>query len=106
VVAVKKGKAKLSEGEEFQLRWLRNELKSAQVSLKSFGYYQMKDQTLTDLIKNEGPRVNQLIGAMQLGQAYERQRIVQFLLKGLQRVEPFEVEIALEKWRRYGRPDQ
>lgn len=100
-MSTKKGKP--SDGEKFLVRWLQNELKSAQISLKTFGYYKMEGQTLTDLVRNEGPRVNQLIGALQLGQAYERQRIVNFLLKGLQRSTPFDVEIALDKRRRSDR---
>lgn len=85
-----------TEEEQFMIRWLQEQLESSEDGLRRSGYYN-DPELLTDLVKDEGPRVNQIIQAFQLGVSYERHRITKFLIGELEREQPFIFEIAKER---------
>jgi len=89
-----------SEAESFMCRWLRRKLGEADAELRRVGYFD-NPEVMTDLVKNEGPRLNQIIAAFRLGQCYSEHRMVGYLLKELERERPFFIDMAKEEFEKH-----
>jgi hypothetical protein len=89
-----------TEAESFMRVWLRRKLAEADAELRRIGYFD-NPEVITDLVKDEGPRLNQIIAAFKVGQAYSEHRMAGYLIKELERDRPFFMDIANERLKEY-----
>ena len=81
-------------------KWLRRKLADAEAELRRIGYFN-NPEVMTDLVKNEGPRLNQIIAAFRLGQCYSEHWMAGYLLKELERERPFFIDMAKEEFEKH-----